>query len=88
VILLQLVTHFYIAEKHRILKTLIFLISFHPDIKLGTNYKQLNLMNSEKAKKSILCHSGETDCVEIDRGSHIAVFVIPGLTRGSTGSPP
>jgi hypothetical protein len=27
------------------------------------------------------CHSGETDCVAIGKTTHIAVFVIPGLTR-------
>jgi hypothetical protein len=32
-------------------------------------------------KKSIYCHSGETDCVVIGKTTHIAVFVIPGLTR-------
>jgi hypothetical protein len=38
-------------------------------------------MISIKVKKSICCHSGETDCFVIDRTSHIAVLVIPGLTR-------
>jgi hypothetical protein len=38
-------------------------------------------MNPKKIKNSIYCHSGETDCVVIDRTLHIAVFVIPGLTR-------
>jgi hypothetical protein len=30
---------------------------------------------------SFYCHSGETDCIAIGKTTHIAVFVIPGLTR-------
>jgi hypothetical protein len=39
------------------------------------------MMNPQKVKNSIYCHPGETDCVAIARTPHIAVFVIPGLTR-------
>ena len=33
-------------------------------------------------------HARETDCVAIVKTPHDRIFVIPGLTRGSTGSPP
>ena len=38
--------------------------------------------------ESFSCHSREGGCGAIANPANIRIFVIPGLTRGSTGSPP